>query len=43
MHIADEAALESKRAGKNAITFGPGAMRVCGLDTNRDESVDEED
>ncbi|MHC4108220.1 MAG: GGDEF domain-containing protein, partial [Planctomycetota bacterium] len=27
---ADELALESKRKGKNAITFGPGARQVCG-------------
>ena len=27
---ADELALESKRKGKNAITFGPGAQRECG-------------
>ncbi len=27
---ADELALQSKRQGKNAITFGPGAERVCG-------------
>lgn len=27
---ADQLALESKRQGKNAITFGPGARRVCG-------------
>jgi two-component system cell cycle response regulator len=27
---ADQLALESKRKGKNAITFGPGAQRVCG-------------
>lgn len=26
---ADELALQSKRAGKNAITLGPGAERVC--------------
>jgi len=29
---ADELALESKRAGKNAITLGEGAERVCHLD-----------
>lgn len=40
MHIADEAALQSKRSGKNAITFGPGAMRICGLDKNRDEPAE---
>jgi len=27
---ADQLALESKRRGKNAITMGPGAQRVCG-------------
>lgn len=26
---ADELAMQSKRLGKNAITFGPGAARVC--------------
>lgn len=26
---ADEMALRSKRQGKNAITFGPGALRLC--------------
>jgi diguanylate cyclase (GGDEF)-like protein len=26
---ADQLALESKRAGKNALTFGPGAQREC--------------
>ncbi len=29
---ADQLALESKRQGKNAITFGPGAERMCGLE-----------
>ncbi len=28
---ADEAALRSKKQGKNALTFGPGAQRACGL------------
>ncbi len=28
---ADQLALESKRQGKNAITLGPGAQRVCGV------------
>lgn len=28
---ADELAIQSKRAGKNAITLGPGAERVCGV------------
>ncbi len=27
---ADELAIQSKRAGKNAITFGPSAERICG-------------
>jgi diguanylate cyclase (GGDEF)-like protein len=27
---ADQLALESKRKGKNVITLGPGAQRVCG-------------
>ncbi len=29
---ADEMALQSKRQGKNVITFGPGALRVCRAD-----------
>ncbi len=29
---ADELALQSKRQGKNVITFGPGALRVCDID-----------
>ncbi|QNN21513.1 GGDEF domain-containing protein [Planctomycetales bacterium ZRK34] len=29
--LADEMLLESKKQGKNALTFGPGAMRACGL------------
>ncbi len=29
LHRADEMALESKRHGKNAITYGPGAARLC--------------
>jgi len=32
MRIADIAALESKRSGKNAITLGPGASRECGME-----------
>ena len=28
---ADALAMQSKRQGKNLITFGPGAQRVCGL------------
>lgn len=34
---ADQLALESKTAGKNAITMGPGAMRVCGRGSPRGE------
>ncbi len=30
---ADQLALQSKRMGKNAITLGPGAERVCSLDS----------
>lgn len=29
---ADQLALESKRSGKNAITFGPGARSRCGIE-----------
>ncbi|MEP0764213.1 MAG: hypothetical protein HRF48_15895, partial [Chloroflexota bacterium] len=29
LHLADAMALQSKRQGKNAITFGPGALRLC--------------
>ena len=29
---ADEMALHSKRKGKNAITFGPGAQQICSTD-----------
>jgi two-component system cell cycle response regulator len=29
---ADDMAIQSKKKGKNAITFGPGAMRVCELE-----------
>jgi diguanylate cyclase (GGDEF)-like protein len=29
---ADELAMQSKKAGKNCITFGPGAERMCGPD-----------
>jgi diguanylate cyclase (GGDEF)-like protein len=29
---ADQLALQSKRQGKNVITFGPGALRVCGAE-----------
>ncbi|MCC6680446.1 MAG: GGDEF domain-containing protein [Phycisphaeraceae bacterium] len=29
LHRADEMTLESKRNGKNAITYGPGAARLC--------------
>lgn len=31
VQIADDMMLKSKRQGKNAITLGPGAVRVCGL------------
>ncbi|MEX0741247.1 MAG: GGDEF domain-containing protein, partial [Phycisphaeraceae bacterium] len=30
--LADEMMFESKEQGKNAITFGPGALRLCGLE-----------
>ncbi|MFP4144851.1 MAG: GGDEF domain-containing protein [Phycisphaeraceae bacterium] len=30
LNEADQMALRSKRQGKNAITFGPGALRLCG-------------
>ncbi len=33
---ADQLALESKRMGKNIITFGPGAQRVCGIICHKD-------
>ena len=29
---ADRMAMQSKRQGKNALTFGPGAEKVCRLD-----------
>lgn len=32
MQVADQMLIESKNAGKNALTFGPGAMKMCGLD-----------
>lgn len=32
MEKADQLALQSKRQGKNCITFGPGATRVCDVD-----------
>ena len=28
MHVADEMLLQSKRQGKNALTFGPGTQRT---------------
>lgn len=31
LQAADRMLLESKRQGKNAITFGPGAVRACGM------------
>jgi GGDEF domain-containing protein len=31
VQLADECLLESKRKGKNAITFGQGAMEQCNL------------
>ena len=34
---ADEMTLQSKRQGKNVITFGPGAQRVCGVMTSDDQ------
>lgn len=36
---ADELALQSKRAGKNCITLGPGAERECGIEPGPDEPV----
>ncbi len=39
---ADEALLESKRQGKNCVTFGPGAMKACGMQTARDQAGDSE-
>lgn len=41
LEVADQALLESKRCGKNVITFGPGAMKVCGLNGPRDLSSQE--
>lgn len=32
MQIADDMLLSSKRQGKNAITFGPGVIRLCDTD-----------
>jgi diguanylate cyclase (GGDEF)-like protein len=32
LQVADQMLMESKKTGKNALTFGPGAMRMCGLD-----------
>lgn len=39
LNRADELALESKRAGKNAITLGDGAERVCHLHFPTDEGT----
>ena len=40
--LADEMLLESKKQGKNALTFGPGAMRACGLlDDTPDNTPDD--
>ena len=36
--IADQLALQSKREGKNAIRFGPGADRLCGADNTGDDA-----
>lgn len=38
--LADQMLLESKNQGKNALTFGPGAMRACGL-LNEDDHNDD--
>lgn len=32
LNKADEMALKSKQQGKNAVTFGPGAMQTCAMD-----------
>ncbi|MHC4995288.1 MAG: GGDEF domain-containing response regulator [Planctomycetota bacterium] len=37
MELADRMLLESKGKGKNAMTFGPGAMRLCNVDDNGEE------
>ncbi len=34
LDAADQMALKSKQQGKNAITFGPGAMEMCKVDAN---------
>lgn len=34
---ADQLAMQSKRKGKNAITFGPGAQFACGSDHDRQD------
>ncbi|MBI1370654.1 MAG: diguanylate cyclase [Planctomycetes bacterium] len=36
--LADEMLLESKKQGKNALTFGEGAMRACGLIESDDDT-----
>jgi len=35
--LADQMLLESKNQGKNALTFGAGAMRACGLTGEEDD------
>jgi len=37
---ADALAIQSKQTGKNAITFGPGASRVCGTESGVDRATD---
>jgi len=38
LHYADTLAMESKKQGKNAITLGPGAERICNsVETGADE------
>ena len=43
LQAADRMLLESKRQGKNAITFGPGAVRACGMRGEIEEAPAEED
>jgi diguanylate cyclase (GGDEF)-like protein len=38
MHAADEMLLVSKKQGKNALTFGPGALRLCHPETDAFDS-----
>jgi len=40
---ADELAMESKRQGKNVLTFGPGAERVCQIRFGGDDDADRPD